>query len=129
MRDADELYERTTARYGKDNIYFTEAAVLRANLLQMTNRSNEAVPLLEQALPNMRKYVGKESPNVVAVLTHLAEAYQATGRTPQSEQALTAAQQIADHDPGNGHMTDLLRKAHERIDALKAGRTLRCGES
>lgn len=129
MRDADELYERTTSRYGKQNIYFAEAAVLRANLLQMTNRSSEAVPLLEQALPDMRRYVGEESPNVVAVLTHLAEAYQATGRVLQAEKTLAAAQQIADHDPGNGHMGELLRKAHERIDTLRAGRTLHCGGS
>jgi tetratricopeptide (TPR) repeat protein len=127
MRDADELYERTLARYGKDNVYSTEAAVLRANLLQMTHQPKEAVPLLEQALPQMRKYVGEQSPNVVAVLTHLAEAYQATGRIRESEQALAGAQKIAASDPGNGHIAAVIQQAQRRIAALKAGRMPSCG--
>jgi serine/threonine protein kinase len=129
MRDADELFERTIARYGKDNIYFTEAAVLRANLMQMTHRATEAVPLLEQSLPQMRKYVGEQSPNVVAVLTHLAEAYQQTGRAQDSERALATAEKIAADDPGNGHIAAVIKQARQRIGALKAGGALQCGES
>lgn len=127
LEDADELFQRTLRRYGKDNVYFTEAAVLRANLLQMTNRAGEAVPLLEEALPQMRKYVGERSPNVVAVLAHLAEAYQATGRTAEAEQTLASAQEMAEQDPGNGHTVELLARARKRISALKAGHAPRCG--
>jgi lipopolysaccharide biosynthesis regulator YciM len=127
LADADELYKRTMARYGTDNVFTVEAAVLRANLLQMTDRANEAVPLLEQALPQMRKYVGENNPNVVAVLAHLAEAYQATGRAAQAEQALTGAQQIADQDPGNGHAAQIIARARKRISELKSGHRLHCG--
>ena len=79
LADADELYQRTMARYGTDNVFTVEAAVLRANLLQMTNRASEALPLLEGALPRMRKYVRENNPNVVAVLAHLAEVYRRQG--------------------------------------------------
>ncbi|MBS0419701.1 MAG: serine/threonine protein kinase [Proteobacteria bacterium] len=127
LEDADELFERTLTRYGKDNVYFTEATVLRANLLQMTNRAGEAGPLLEQALPQMRKYVGERSPNVVAVLAHLAEAYEATGRTAEAEQTLASAQQMVEQDPGNGHTVEILARSRKRIAELKAGRAPRCG--
>jgi len=127
LADADELYQRTMARYGNDNVYIAEAAVLRANLLQMTNRASEAVPLLERALPQMRKFVGEQSPNVVAVLAHLAESYQATGRSTEAEQTLASAQQVAEQDPGNGHTAEIIARAHKRISELKSGRALRCG--
>jgi serine/threonine-protein kinase len=127
LNDANELYQRTIARYGADNIFTVEAAVLRANLLQMTNRASEAVPLLEHALPEMRKYVGEHNPNVVAVLAHLAEAYQTTGRATQAEQTLSNAQQVADQDPGNGHAAQILARARQRISELKSGRPLHCG--
>jgi len=129
LEDADELYRRTLDRYGKDNVYFAEATVLRANLLQMTNRANEAVPLLEQALPQMRKYVGENSPNVVAVLAHLAEAYEATGREAQAQQALAQARSLAEQDPGNGHTAEILNRAGKRISGLKSGHPPSCGRT
>ena len=129
LEDADELYRRTLDRYGKDNVYFAEATVLRANLLQMTNRANEAVPLLEQALPQMRKYVGENSPNVVAVLAHLAEAYQATGREAESQQTLSEARRMAEQDPGNGHTAEIINRAGKRISGLKSGHAPSCGRT
>lgn len=129
VRAADELYDRTMARYGRDNVYITEANLLRANLLQMTDRAADAIPILEEVLPQMRKYVGEQSPNVVAVLAHLAVAYQATGRLEDSERSLAAARKIADQDPDNGHIAGLLKRANQRIAALKAGQSLHCGNA
>lgn len=127
LKDANELYERTMARYGRDNIYITEANLMRANLLQMNDRAADAVPILEEVLPQMRKYVGEQNPNVVAVMAHLAVAYRATGRAADSERTLAAARSIADRDPDNGHIARILKRADQRIAALRAGQTLRCG--
>jgi tetratricopeptide (TPR) repeat protein len=129
MAGADELYTRTIARYGKDNLYVTEATARRGILLQMTNRPREAVPLFEQALVGTRKYVGDNSPNIVALLTHLAEAYQAAGRPEDAERTMVAARETADRDPGDTRLAGLLVQAEKQIERIKAGELLRCGQT
>ncbi|MFL6603503.1 MAG: protein kinase domain-containing protein [Steroidobacteraceae bacterium] len=129
MAGADELYTRTIARYGKDNLYVTEATARRGILLQMTNRPREAVPLFEQALAGTRKYVGDKSPNIVALLTHLAEAYQAAGRPADAERSLAAAREAAARDPGDTRLASLLASAEKHLERIKAGDALRCGQT
>jgi tetratricopeptide (TPR) repeat protein len=129
MAGADELYTRTVAQYGKDNLFAVEAIAQRANVLQMTDRASEAVPMFEEALAGLRKYVGDGSPNVVAVLTHLAEAYETVGRTADSQRTLSDAHQVAERDPGDQRLAAMLKRAQERIDQIKAGHPLRCGQS
>src|SRR5262245_35002206 len=65
---AEELYTRTIKRYGPDNLFATEAIAQRARVLQMTDHAREAIPLYEEAVVGLHKYVGEQSPNVAAVL-------------------------------------------------------------
>ena len=127
MAGADELYERTIKRYGKDNLFATEATAQQARILQMTGKPKEAIPLYEEALAGMHKYVGEESPNIVAVLSHLAESYESAGRSADSEQSLAAARAAAERHPGNGHVEALLTRAQATLEQIKAGQAPHCG--
>ncbi len=69
----------------------------------------------------MHKYVGEESPNIVAVLSHLAEDYEAVGRTADAQRTLEAMHSAAERHPGNGHVAALLERAQATIEKIKAG--------
>jgi serine/threonine-protein kinase len=127
MAGANELYDRTVVRYGKDNLFASEAIAQRARILQLTDRPKEAIPLWEESLAGMHKYVGEDSPNIVAVLSHLAESYVATGRTAEAEKTLEAMHSAAERHPGNGHVAALLERAQATIEKIKAGQTPHCG--
>jgi serine/threonine-protein kinase len=127
MASADELYRRTLARYGTGNLFVTEAIAQRARILQLTNRARDAVPLFEEAMDGLHKYVGEDSPNVVAVLSHLAETYQALGRTADAERTLDAARAATDRHPGDARLAALLAHSQQDIEQIKAGHSLHCG--
>ena len=127
MAGANELYDRTVVRYGKDNLFVGEATAQRARILQLTDRPKEAIPLWEESLAGMHKYVGEDSPNIVAVLSHLAESYAAIGRTAEAEKTLEAMHSAAERHPGNGHVAALLERAETTIEKIKAGQTPHCG--
>jgi len=127
MAGATELYDRTIIRYGKDNLFATEAIAQKARILQMTGRAKEAIPLYEEALAGMHKYVGEESPNIVAVLSHLAESYESAGRHADSETTLAAARAAAERHPGNGHVEALISRAQGTLEQIKGGHSPHCG--
>jgi tetratricopeptide (TPR) repeat protein len=127
MAGATELYDRTITRYGKDNLFATEAIAQKARILQMTGRAKEAIPLYEEALAGMHRYVGEESPNIVAVLSHLAESYESAGRHADSDSTLAAARAAAERHPGNGHVEALLTRAQGTLEQIKAGHPPHCG--
>jgi len=127
MAGANELYERTVVRYGKDNLFASEATAQRARILQLTNRPKEAIPLWEESLAGMHKYVGEESPNIVAVLSHLAESYEAVGRTADAQRTLGDMHSAAERHPGNAHVDALIARAQATIEKIKAGQTPHCG--
>jgi hypothetical protein len=72
--------------------------------------------------------VGDNSPNIVALLTHLAESYQAAGRPHDSRKAFAAAREAAARDPGDTRLAALLTQSQQRIEQLEAGHALRCGQ-
>jgi serine/threonine-protein kinase len=127
MAGADELYQRTITRYGKDNLFVTEAIAQKARVMQMTDRAREAVPLYEEALAGLHKDVGEDSPNIVAVLSHLAESYEASGRTEDSQRTLAEALATGDRHPGNAHVAAILAKARITIEQIRAGHPPHCG--
>jgi hypothetical protein len=127
MAGADELYQRTITRYGKDNLFATEAIAQRARLLQMTGHPGEAVPLYEQALVGLRKYVGEQSPNIVAVLSHLTESYAAAGRVADAERTLDATRAAGARHPGDDRIAGLLAQTEARLAQIKAGKPPHCG--
>ena len=127
MTGANELYDRTVTRYGKDNLFVGEAIAQRARILQLTDRPEEAIPLWEEALAGMHRYVGEDSPNIVAVLSHLAESYAAVGRTADSERTVQEMHAAAERHPGNGHVEALLARAQATLEQIKAGRLPHCG--
>jgi hypothetical protein len=127
MAGADELYERTVKRYGTDNLFASEAIAQRARILQLTDRPKEAIPLWEESLTGMHKYVGEDSPNIVAVLSHLAESYAAVGRTADFERTLEAMHSAAERHAGNAHVAALLERAEATIARIEAGEAPHCG--
>ena len=129
MAGANELYDRTITRYGKDNLFATEAIAQKARILQMTGKAKEAIPLYEEALAGMHRYVGEESPNIVAVLGHLTESYEAAGRPADSERTLAATRAAAERHPGNGHVETLLTRTQATLEQVKAGHPPHCGGS
>jgi tetratricopeptide (TPR) repeat protein len=128
MAGADELYNRTIKRYGgKENLFASEAIAQRARILQLTDRPKEAIPLWEESLEGMHRYVGEDSPNIVAVLSHLAESYAAIGKTAESERTLAAMYSAAERHPGNGHVAALISRAEATIGKIKGGERPHCG--
>lgn len=128
MSAANELYRRTIARYGEDNLFASEAIAQRARILQLTDRPKEAIPLWEESLTGIRKYVGEDSPNVVAVLSHLAESYAAVGRAADSERTVEAMNAAAQRHPGNAHVEALVTRARATLGQIKAGMLPHCGK-
>ncbi len=127
MAGANDLYDRTITRYGKDNLFASEAIAQRARILQLTDRPKEAIPLWEESLAGMHRYVGEESPNIVAVLSHLAESYAAAGRPADSERTIQEMHAAAERHPGNGHVAALLSRAQAALEQIRAGRPPHCG--
>jgi tetratricopeptide (TPR) repeat protein len=128
MAGANELYDRTIRRYGRDNLFAAEAIAQRARILQLTDHAQEAIPLWEASLAGMHKYVGEDSPNIVAVLSHLAESYAAVGRIADSEQTMAAMHTAAEKHPGNAHVAALISRAQATIEKIQRGRLPHCGK-
>ena len=128
MAGANELYDRTIKRYGgKENLFASEAIAQRARILQLTDRPKEAIPLWMESLEGMHKFVGEDSPNIVAVLSHLAESYAATGQTAEADRTLADMHSAAERHPGNGHVAALISRAQATIEKIKAGQAPHCG--
>jgi hypothetical protein len=129
MANANELYERTIARYGKDNLYAATANVLRADLLVRNGRAAEALPVYSDALMGIRKYVGEQSPNIIAVLNRTAVANEAAGLPDAAEKAFAAATAAAERDHADdARVREMLKSTRERLDRIKAGHQPKCGE-
>ena len=109
------------------HLFASEATAERARILQLTDRPKEAIPLWEESLAGMHKYVGEDSPNIVAVLSHLAESYEAVGRTADSQKTLEEMHAAADRHPGNQHVAALLSRAQATLEQIKAGKLPHCG--
>ncbi len=130
MAGANELYERTTARYGTDNVYTAMARMLRADVLVRTGHASEALPVYRDALEGIRVFVGPQSPNMVAVLNHIALANQAAGLTEEAEKAFAASEEAAARDhPDDSRIRELLKATRARLDRIRTGDPLRCGGS
>jgi lipopolysaccharide biosynthesis regulator YciM len=115
-------------RYGADNLYATEANRIRGQLLILSDRAQEAIPILEQVLANYRKFVGERSPNVVGAKMQLAKAHQAVGHTTEAEDALNTAKQMIEHDhAGDTRLAQQLVEVTAEVERLKSGQKLHCG--
>jgi eukaryotic-like serine/threonine-protein kinase len=128
MASVDELHERTLTRYGDDNLYVDEANEMRAQLLGLSGRYAEAVPVHLEALAGFRRHVGEKSPNTVSVELELAEAYLGSGRLDDSQKALGTAQAaIARDHPLNKRLAQMGADTAEKLEKMRAGTAPRCG--
>jgi hypothetical protein len=123
MAAADELYHRTLARYGDDNLFVDEANEMRGQLLAINGLPIEAVAPLEQALQGFRKHVGEKNPNVVLALGVLAETYLRAGRTADSERAFAMEKQLAERDHvGDQRVAAQIASTVEQLELIRAGK-------
>jgi hypothetical protein len=98
-------------------------------LLVRNGRAAEALPVYSDALVGIRKYVGEQSPNIIAVLNRTAVANQAAGHYDAAESAFAAATAAAERDHADdARVREMLKSTRERLDRIKAGDQLKCGE-
>jgi eukaryotic-like serine/threonine-protein kinase len=128
MASVDELRQRTLTRYGDDNLYVDEANEMRAQLLGLSGRYAEAIPVHLQALDGFRRHVGEKSPNTVLVQLELAEAYLGTGRADDSQRALATAHAAIERDHAmNKRLAQQSADTGEKLEKMRAGTAPRCG--
>ncbi|MEO8836909.1 MAG: serine/threonine-protein kinase, partial [Caldimonas sp.] len=53
---AEELQRRAIAKYGPDNLFTAEATQARGNLMMLSGRPEEAIPLMERAIAGFAKF-------------------------------------------------------------------------
>jgi eukaryotic-like serine/threonine-protein kinase len=128
MAGVEELQRRTLARYGDDNLYIDEANELRAQLLSLSGRYAEAVPVQLQALAGFRRHVGEKSPNTVLGQLELAEAYLGSGQADASQSAYAAALAAIERDhPDNKRLAEQSAATRDKLEKMRAGTAPRCG--
>jgi serine/threonine-protein kinase len=128
LAGADELYTRTLARYGGDNLYVDEANMIRGQLMLLGDRAADAVAPMEQALAGFRRHVGDKSPNVAVAEADLAKAYLAAGRGDDSRRIWAVAEQTvrADH-ADDRRLAVILAEANAELDDIRSGKPHHCG--
>jgi tetratricopeptide (TPR) repeat protein len=127
MSAAEELYQRTLARYGPDTLYADGANLTRGQLLAMGGRAADALPALQQALEGMRRHVGDKSPNVILIRFDLAEAYLRLGRADESQRELDLGREALQRDhPGDQRLAQVLENAQSHLATIRAGKPLSC---
>jgi tetratricopeptide (TPR) repeat protein len=127
MAAAEELYRRTLARYGADNLYVDEANMTRGQLLLKGGHAVEALPALQQALEGMRRHVGEKSPNVVVAHLDVAEALLALGRADDSQREFETARSAIERDHADDkRLPKVLDDARTSLERIRAGHPPTC---
>jgi tetratricopeptide (TPR) repeat protein len=102
---ADELQQRALARYGTNNLFTAEAMQTRGNLLMLSGRPAEAIPLMQQAIVGFRKLVGEASPDVIIASLGLAQAHFSIGQPDEAQRLFESAQAMTLRDhPGDARL-------------------------
>jgi len=128
MAGADELQRRAIARYGPDNLFTAEATQTRGNLLMLSGRPAEAIPLMRQAIAGFRKFVGDSSPDVIIAELGLAQSHFSAGQPAEAQRLFEAAQASVQRDhPGDARLTKRLATYTATIEKIKAGTRMTCG--
>ena len=129
IASADELYRRTLARYGADNLFVDTAILLRGQLLLAGEHAGDAVPVLRQALEGFRRHVGEKNQNTLLAQLELSEAYWLVGRADESQRAFAAVEQAMARDHvGDKWVERMVAKTRQNLAKLQAGEALhRCG--
>ena len=128
MAGADELQRRAIARYGPDNLFTAEATQTRGNLLMLSGRPAEAIPLMRQAIVGFRKFVGESSPDVIIAELGLAQSHFSAGQPAEAQRLFEAAQASVQRDhPGDARLTKRLATYTATIDKIKSGTRMKCG--
>ena len=124
---ADELQRRALARYGPDTLFTAEALVARGNLLMLAGRSDEAIPLLEQAAAGYAKFTG-EGTDVIAVEITLAQAHFGAGHFDTAERIVDgAAARIARDHPDDARLAARVARYRANTAQIRAGNRPHCG--
>jgi hypothetical protein len=125
---AEELFTRTVARHGSDNLYVDEAHLTRAQLYIRGGRAAQAQQALELSLAGQLRHVGERSPNIVLVHLELAEAHLLQGHEDAARRDHQAAMDIiAKYHAGNKRVTALLENSASKQAGIRAGNPPRCG--
>ena len=128
MTAADELQSRAIAKYGPDNMFTAEATQVRGNLMMLSGRPDEAIPLMQRAIASFAKFTGKSSPDVIAASLGLAQAQFAAGHTVEGDRlfdTLTAAVH-RDH-ADDAQLANRLARYKANTDKVRAGSRPHCG--
>jgi serine/threonine-protein kinase len=122
---ADELYRRTVARYGADNLYTDAANLIHGQLLVAGGHAADGLPALEHALEGYRRHVGEKNQNVLLTQLELSEAYWMVGRKDESQRMFANVEEAAARDhAGEAAVEAMLKKTRENLVKLHAGEAI-----
>jgi serine/threonine-protein kinase len=128
MAAADELQRRAIAKYGPDNLFTAEATQVRGNLMMLSGRPDEAIPLMQRAIASFAKFTGKNSPDVIAASLGLAQAQFAAGHTVEGDRLFdTLAAAVHRDHAHDAQLANRLARYKANTDKMRAGSRPHCG--
>ena len=119
---ADELYQRTVARYGNDNSFVDSANLIHGQLLVAGGQPQAGLKPLQQALEGFRRHFGEKNQNVVLAQLDLSETYWLLGRKDEARATFAAAEKAALADHAGEKQVEVMVSATRRdLAKLEAG--------